>query len=63
MVVIISRKAEEKPKIEFEDQEGRYCTNCIINYTPTEFILDFRTLHPGIADLDIKAKIRYHTRI
>jgi len=54
---------QEKPLIEFEDKEGRYCTNCLINYTPVEFIFDFGTLHPGIPELNIQAKIRYHTRI
>ncbi|MFQ5710973.1 MAG: DUF3467 domain-containing protein [Candidatus Geothermarchaeales archaeon] len=59
----MSRRAEEKPEIEFEDQEERYRTNCMINFTPAEFILDFGTPQPGIPDLGLKAKIRYHTRI
>lgn len=53
----------EKPEIEFEEQEGRYSTNCLINFTPAEFIFDFGTLHPGITELNLKAKIRYHTRV
>ena len=35
----------------------------MVNFTPTEFIFDFGTLQPGIQELNLKAKIRYHTRI
>jgi hypothetical protein len=59
----MSKKGEEQPEIVIEEQEGSYCTNCMINFNPTEFIFDFGTLQPGIHDLGIKPKIRYHTRI